>query len=910
MIRPGIRHLFRLRLRRAERVAQELDEELEAHLTWRAAQLEAQGLSPEAARVEAERRFGPVAEARRELLRAAEHRERRVGVRTWLADLRQDLRAAWRSVTREPGFAAVVIVVIALGVGANAAMFGIVDRLLVSGPAHVADPGSLRRVYVTTRNDAGGETTTGEHAYALYQLVRDDISAFSGVGGYTWAFPTRIGTGPDAPRVPAAGATATFFGVLGVHPALGRFFLAAEDEPPSGEHVAVLSYRLWMRAFAGDTAVLGREISLGGEQYTVVGVAPRDFTGAERAPVDVWTPISACCHGTQPTWASSWNAWQTRIVARLKPASDVRLADAQMTAALAHGYTGHNPLMRDATVSARPLGYTEEGVEPREAGISRLLYGVSAMMLLVAVANVANLLLARAIRRRRELGIRRALGAGRVRLVRLLLAEALALAVLGGVAGVLVGDWGGVLIGRALYPGIPWESSPFDGRVLLYTAAAVVLTALFIGVLPALRSAHEDLRSCLSGGETASDGRARRPRAMLQVAQVALSVVLLSTAGLFVRSLLHIRTLDLGLHPDSVLAVHVVLPRASARSDTERNNADLEEREQFRSLLDALSHVSGVESASLMAGSIPFWSAMTVPIRPGDKPSLPAARGGGPYTSAITADYFRTVGTRVLRGRAFRPDEHEGTAPVTIVNETMARVVWPGEDPLGKCLEFQFRRPGTVPCARIVGVVADEHRHGLREVPAMQTYVPFGQAIGTSFPALFVRPVGDASAFVTPLRRTLERLAPSARIAGVSVLGSALEPQIRPWRVGTMVFGLFGLAALAVAAVGLFTVVSYLVTRQQRELGVRIALGASSSHVIWMVLRRALTAAALGTGIGAMAVIAIAPAVQPLLFDIPARDPALIALVVIVLVVSALVASAMPAMRASRVDPITVLRSD
>jgi hypothetical protein len=301
---------------------------------------------------------------------------------------------------------------------------------------------------------------------------------------------------------------------------------------------------------------------------------------------------------------------------------------------------------------------------------------------------------------------------------------------------------------------------------------------------------------------------------------------------------------------------------------------------------------------------------MTVPIRPGDKPSIPAAKGGGPYTSAITADYFRTVGTPVLRGRTFGPSEHEGTAPVAIVNETMARVVWPGEDPLGKCLEFQFRRPGTVQCARIVGVVADEHRTGLREVPAMQVYVPFGQTIGTFSPALLVRPVGDASEFVTPLRRALERLAPSARISGVSLLSSALAPQIRPWRVGTMVFGLFGLAALAVAAVGLFTVVSYLVTQQHRELGVRIALGASSSHIIWMMLRRALTAATLGTGIGAMAVIAIAPAVQPLIFDIPARDPALIALVAIVLVVSAVLASAMPAVRACRVDPMTVLRSD
>ncbi|HEX5437894.1 MAG TPA: FtsX-like permease family protein, partial [Gemmatimonadaceae bacterium] len=703
-------------------------------------------------------------------------------------------------------------------------------------------------------------------------------------------------------------ATSTLFRVLGTRPALGRFFLASEDVPPRGTSVAVLSYRLWMSEFGGDRGVLGHQISLDGDEYTVVGVAPRGFSGVERAPVDVWLPMSTCCRGNLPTWATTWNASRVRLVGRLRPTADVRLADTQMTAALRHGYSGHNPLMHEATVSARPLGYTDDGVEPREAGVSRVLYALSILMLLVAAANIANWLVVRAVRRRRELGIRRALGAGRARVARLLLTEALGLAVLGGIAGLLVGDWSGTLIGRALFPGIPWTSLPFDGRILACTAAAVLLTALLIGMLPPLRATRDDLRSCLSGGESVSRGRGRRVRTVLQAAQVALAVILLSTTGLFVRSLLRIRDLDLGVQVDRVVVAHIDLPEVEVHTPAERQRADVTAQTRFNALLDAVRRLPGVERASVEAGSVPFFQAVTVPIRPAGRSAMPAASGGGPYISAVSADYFRTVGTPTIRGRVFRSSEGYGTEPVAVVNETMARVVWPGENALGQCLVIQPRRAPR--CVRVVGVAADAHQSGLRETPPMQVYVPFGQELPEESSALLVRPIGDAEAFVHTLRTALSRAAPDAHVWDVSLLGSSLQPQIRPWRVGTLVFGLFGIATLAIAGVGLFTVMAYLVAQQQHELGVRIALGARRRQILWMVWKRALVTSVVGTGVGVLGALAIAPVVQPLLFQGSARDPVLLTMVALVLALTAMAASMMPALRACRVDPVLVLRGE
>lgn len=810
-----------------------------------------------------------------------------------------DARGVMRGLRRAPAFTALGVLTLALGVGANAATFSIVDRLLLRGPAQVANPQAVRRVYVTTRDAAGAVSTAGIHPYALYALVRDHATAFSGAAAYTLA-RAQFG-GEDGYAVPIGYATASFFDVLGTRPAIGRFFLTQEDNPPLGTNVAVLSYRFWRQAFGGDPRVVGRKVTVNSRQFIVVGVASLGFTGAELAPVDLWIPMSARAPGASPNWPYSWNAAWTRIVVRLAPSTTVTYANANLTVAFRRFHSGQVPNGDRATVSARPLGYTSDGGEPDAVRVARLLYALSCSMLIVAAANVANLVSARAVRRRPELAVRRALGAGRARLVCMLMGEAGALALLGGLAGSVLAWWARALIGSELLPELSWAGAYLDAHVLASTAAAMILTAIVAGAWPALRSGDADLRSDSAKGGRAATRQDRLSGDILLLTQIALSVVLLSTGGLFVRSLVDIHKFHLGLEPDRVL-VATIAPSSMASRVTGAGA-----QAPFEAVLEGVRHMAGVQGASLQAGTVPFRSALTVPVRVDGMSAVPTAKGGGPFVSAITSDYFRTVGGVVLRGRAFRSYEGMGTEPTAIVNETLARLVWPNDDPLTKCLRVGGSR--NTPCARIVGVAADSHQWELHEDPPMQVYVPYGQA-GIDEPVLLVRPKAETTALIGPLRRALANMAPDFRVMDVSTLGSALDPQVRPWRAGSALLGIFGLATLATAAVGLFTVVSYLVARRTHEFGIRVALGARSSRILWMVIRRALGATLIGTGIGVLGIVSLAPIVQPLLFDNPARDPAVIGVVALVFSAAAVAASLVPALRACRVDPLVALRSD
>ncbi len=561
--------------------------------------------------------------------------------------------------------------------------------------------------------------------------------------------------------------------------------------------------------------------------------------------------------------------------------------------------------MRRAGVSLRPISYDDNGVEPAEFGVARMLWGMALVVLLIAATNIANLLLARAARRRRELGVRVALGAGRARLAGMLFGEAAMLAVLSGVAGIAVAYWGGALIRRTLLPTVVWVGPPVDAGVLICTAAAVLGTTLVVGVIPALRATKGDPIGALRSGTSQSGTEHRRTRATLQIAQAALSIVLLFTAGLFVRNLLDVRALDLGMQPDRVLVANVFYPSGPVRSVAEADSVTAVEHARFRRLVEQVRHLPGVEDAGVAIG-LPFYSQMGVSLRIPGRDSLLAAPGGGPWVNAVTPDYFKTVGTALLRGRRFSSADHEGSEPVVIVNAVMARTFWPAEDPLGKCLIIA-EGPG---CARVVGVVADVHQWRLREDPPMEYYVPMGQERRIGGPLLLVRPTGNADAFAATLHVALAGYAPAARGIRVKSLETSLDPQVRPWRVGAQMFGLFGLLALSVAALGLFSVVSYLVAQRTHELGVRIALGAGNGQIMTFVLRGGLAAAATGIAVGIAASFAVAPALQPYLFDGTARDPRVLAVVAGVLFATTLLAGLAPSWRACRIDPTIALRAD
>lgn len=737
-------------------------------------------------------------------------------------------------------------------------------------------------------------------------LARDGTRAFDGAASYTLG-SARIGEGAEAQSVPISYATADYFPLLGVRPLLGRFFSAAEDRPPVGEQVVVLGYGFWVRQFGGDTMILGRSVRLGERRFQVVGIAPRGFTGAERGPVDVWVPMSARNPGASSGWPLSWNTNAMRVIGRVKSGVTTRNANAQLTAALRAGYTGSEPEMRTATVSVRPLSFNDQGAEPPELGLSRLLTAVALVLLLVAVANVANLLLARAVRRRREIAVRLALGAGRWRLVRLLLVEAIAVSTIGGAVGVVVAYWGGALIRRTLLPDVAWSSTPVDGRVLSLTIAVTLLTGIAVGLIPALRASRTDVVSSLNTASAQAGDSFGGARAALQIVQVALSVVLLFTAGLFVRSLIGVRGLDLGMEPDRVLAVNIAFPRVESRTAETFQSAVVRERGQLREILRVVRQMPDVEGASLAVGT-PFYSQFRAELRVPGWDSLPQARRGGPYVNAVTSGYFSTMGTRVLRGRAFTDTDRESSEPVAIVNQTMASLLWPNAEAIGK--RMFVGDANVAACARVAGIVADARQSKLREDPAMQYYIPIGQERGISGPMLLVRPRGEPSSLLSPLRAVLKRLALAARYVNVATLQESLDPQIRPWRVGATMFGLFGAVAVVVAAIGLFSVVSYLVVQRTHEIGVRIALGAGRPHVMRLVIGRGLWTAIIGAAIGSGIALLLAPRLQPLLFDNPARDPGLLAMVAAVLLAAAVAASIVPAWRAARVDPIIALRTD
>lgn len=792
-----------------------------------------------------------------------------------------------------------------MAIGANAAMFGIIDRLLLRGPEHVVAPDQLVRVYVTRVTPSSEVSTSGWQPYVLYQNARDNTSAFSSVAIYA-SDRLRVGSGTEARFVPVEYATSDLFRLTGARAALGRFYSAYEDHPPMGERVVVLGYGFWQRELAGDSAIVGKFVTLGDGRFRVVGVAPRGFTGVERAPVDAWIPMSDRPRDPRAAadWTTSWRSDRASIVGRLAVTKSV--AEAQLTAMVRRAYVGNDRSMRTAKVNVLPVSYDMHGAEPAELGVARLLAGVTLIMLLVAAANATNLILARAIRRRRELGVRIALGAGRGRVARLMVIESVTIALLGGLLGLVIAWWGGGIIRRTLLPGVAWDAMPVDGRVLMWTAAVTLLTGVIVGLIPALRVSGGDVVAALRGGITDAGGGADAhgaARTTLQVAQLALSLVLLFAAGLFVRSLLNIRHLDLGYDRDRVLAVDASFPRPDSGA------TDAAARARYEELRSRFARLPGVASASIAYGS-PLSSLQVLRIRVPGLDSLPPAKGGITMVTDAAPGYFETTGTRILRGRGFEASDGFGTEPVVIVNETLARTIWPGVDPIGRCLVLAGVNDGA--CARVVGIAQDVHHMTLEEDSFNQSYIPWGQRAGAvQGSVLLVRASGDdAGSLVPALTGILRESAPELRSVEIRTFEQLLDPQVRPWQVGATLFGLFGAIVVTVAAIGLFSVVSYLVTQRRHELGVRIALGARRRHVLSLVMGSGLRTAIAGTAVGSVVSIAIAPFLQPLLFDNRARDPWLLAMVAGGLLVVAAAASLWPSWRATRVEPLVALRAE
>ena len=898
---PSWRRIFRHEP--SERhVDADVDAELRFHFEMTVRDLMAHDMSSDEARREAERRFGDV-ERTRNALRRIDHD--RVG--HWrraeaLSAWRQDIRYASRALRSSPGFAMTVVLTLGLGIGANAMMFGIVDRLLVRGAPYVADARQVRRVYMT-QSEAGGPRTDATVGYVLYTTLRDGARSLQGVAAYRYEQRT-LGRGAQGRRIPIGAATSDMFRLLGVRAAMGRFFTADEDRPPTGDHVTLLSHEFWQRELGGRADVIGTTVLFNDERFTVVGVAPAGFTGPELQQAQAWIPMSVASATVSKDWPTTWNAQWLRLVARVKPGVSDRQIHDDLTSVMRRAYTGKDQSLVKAEVDARPLWFDRSGKPSGAVDVSRWLLGVAVVVLLIACANVANLLLARAVTRRREIAVRLALGVSRGRLVRLLLAESTLLAAVGGMTALALAYVGSRVMRATLLRDVAWPDSGIDARLLGFTAMVAIVTGIVVGLAPALRASRPGIASTLVGNGRGGVPLRSRLRTSLVVTQAALSVILLVGAGLFVRSLWKVRNLDLGLQPDRVLVASISWPSTSIGGLDDQERA--RRRQLFARALERAQRMPEVEHAAIAVGT-PFISGFSVGLKVPGRDSIPTLPGGNPSVSAVTSDYFATVGGRLLRGRIFRPTEGANTERVVIVNQTMARALWPGEDAIGKCV---IAGDDETRCSQVVGIVADARRSGLREKPAMQYYMPLGQESGFGGSLILVRPKGSVREFLDPVRRMLVDVAPDLLYARVETLQDNLDPQVRPWRLGATMFGIFGGLAMIVAAIGLYSVIAYAVTQRRHELGVRLALGARAGNIVGLVVRSGMATTVAGVAIGILAALLGGRFIESLLFDTSARDPLVFAVVAGVLIAVSLIATLVPAGRAARVDPATALRAD
>ncbi len=815
--------------------------------------------------------------------------------RTLWSSLLQDLSHSWRGLLRARGFAATTITLLALGIGANAVMFGIVDRLLLRPPQHVRDANKVWRVYVARPGGGSGPSATSYVSYASYADLAAGSRSFSSIAAYNTGSDGVLGLGVDATPIKTGFVTAGFFPLLGVQAEAGRFFRADEDVSPLGAYVAVLSHELWTSRFHSDVRVIGTVIAVNNEQFTIIGIAPPEFTGSELERVDVWMPASVRNSTGRKDWASARGFSWLQMIGRLNAGTSPAQAAVEALGVYERGNAMDNRADSTERIRLLPLSYTNSGEPAMEASVSQWLLGVAAIMLVIVCANVANVLLARGIRRRREIAVRVALGAGRVRIVSLLLMESVLIAVAGAGLGLAVAWWGGQFARTTLLPNVQW-GSPVDLRVLGVTAGVALVASVLAGLVPALRASRPDLVGSLKAGGHGSAGASGRLRFGLLMAQAASSVVLLVGAGLFVRSLWTAQSLHLGIQPDRVLVAGFYTRALNVPPD-----------EQARWYNDALRRASampGVEHASLTT-LVPLSSTNSMPLRVPGRDSIPNL-GSGPFVNGVGADYFATVGTRVVRGRAMTSTEVETTAPVVLINETMARTLWPAEDPVGRCLLIGA---DATDCSQVVGVVEDSRRFRLTEKPAMQYYVPLGKERSQGR-ALLVRTAGDPTRLVERLRHEVELAAPTATFVRIRTLDESLASQFRPWRLGAIMFTVFGVLALIVAAAGLYGVVAYGVAQRTEEFGIRMALGARGYDIAGTVVRGGFAAIGIGVGVGLLASLAAGHFVEGLLFQTSARNPVIYAAVALAFLLIALLASVIPVRRAVGVNPATALRGD
>ena len=806
----------------------------------------------------------------------------------------QDVRYGFRRLRQSPGFTALAILSLALGIGANTAIFSLVDTVLLR-PLPVAKPAQLVAVYGTLHN--GADFTI--QSYLNYKDYRDRSGdVLSGLIAYRFA-PMSLSHGSSNERVWGYEVSGNYFDVLGVRPILGRAFLPEEDVTPGAHPVAMLGYGCWQKRFAADPAIVGRTVTLNGHTFNIIGVAPKGFVGTEVAySPEVFVPM-AMAREIEPgsEWLESRDNDNIFVVGRLKDNVSTQQAESALQAITLQLAREHPQENEGRGVRLMSPGLFIPDIRSSVITFAGVLMVVVGLVLLLACVNLANLLLARATERRKEIAIRLALGASRARLVRQLVTESVLLALAGGAAGLLLAAWLNDLVAATRLPtdiAILFDLR-IDWRVMTFTLVVSVLTGVVFSLLPALQASKPELVPALKDEASLGGFRRSRLRNTLVIVQVALSLVLLASAGLIVRSLQAAQRMRPGFNPENAVALSFDV---GLQGYDEQRGRDFQ-----RQVLERAQNLPGVASAALV---------YNVPLSLNFNSTTIYTEGQAATTSSqlplaipnyVSPNYFHTMEIG-LRGRDFTEQDNKKESRFAIVNETFARKFWPDGDAIGK--RFNYSGPKD-PYWEVIGVAADGKYESLGEPAKPAFYRPLLRDYNSTI-SLVARTQGDPQAVITALRREILALDPTLPLYDVKTLTEHMQIPLFPARMAAAVLGSFGLLALLLAAVGIYGVMSYVVAGRTREIGVRMALGASARDVLKLIVGQGMMLAVIGLGVGLAVAFAAARLLTSLLYGVSPADPLTFATITMLLAAVALLACYIPARRATKVDPMVALR--
>lgn len=792
----------------------------------------------------------------------------------------QDLRYGLRLLWKNRGFTAIALLALALGIGANSAIFTIINAVLLR-PLPYERPEQL--VWVWGRWAQGNRASISPPDFLDYRAQAQSLDYFC-------AMLNNLGfniTGEGEPeRIAGAMVTTDFFRMLGVKPALGRDFLS-EEEKVANSQVVIISHGLWQRRYGGRPDIVGKQLTLDGKDVTVVGIMPASFRYFGQ--VDMWRPMTFETPNMQVR-----KAHFLRPIARLKAGVTITEAQAEIETIASRLSAQYPETNKDWSLTFVPL---QELFTSNVRLALLVLLGAVTFLLLIACANIANLLLARAAVRKKELAIRAALGAGRLRLLRQLLTESLVLAGAGGLLGVLFSYWGIDLLVNLIPPNIPRLSEiNIDGRVLAFTLGVSLITGLLCGILPALQASRPELDEFLKDGMRATEGRTHYTRNILVVAEIALSLILLVGAGLMARSFVSLQRVDPGFNTANLLTFRVELPQSKYKERPQR-------KEFYQQAIARIGALSGVESVSTVTelpltgqnGDTYFVVEGREPASPSDK-AVANLRG-------VQHDYFRAMGIPLMKGRYFTSQDEEKIQTV-IINEAMASTYLPGEDPIGKRIKVDL---GEQVVCEVVGVVGNIKHYTLTGALPAEMYLPFANSPSIN---VVVRASGEPLQLMAPIRKEIQQLDKDLPVASVRTMDEIVERSTSQERFRTFLFTIFAVLALLLAAVGIYSVLSYSITQRTREIGIRMALGAQPRDMLKMVMRYGATLTLIGLAIGLAGAFALTRVISGLLFNVSATDPLTFTAITLLLALSALAATYFPARRATKVDPIISLRQD